>query len=124
MSTELQFREFLTQLKNFQAVDPELQAQRELENNNNPSILQFRHDLAQGQEAQQALQLFGDQFIKSEKKEEKGFLDKIASFFGIDEEEEDMFAGIRAYDELIPRANINGTLKEYELMQKAFSEVA
>ncbi len=105
----------------YQALNPELEALRKFEEENNPSIKKLQHDLSQSK----TVIVAGDQFVPNAKKEEKtGFLDRFASLFGKDsDEDDDTFAQISAYDELIPMAKINKTLKEYELMQKAFAEV-
>lgn len=122
MSTNVgQNNNFFGQINNLQATSPELEALRQHEEANNPSILKLRFDLSQSE----TVQATGDQFVSNTKKEEKhGVLNKLASLFGKDsDDDDDSFAQISAYNDLIPMAKINKTLKEYELMQKAFAEV-
>ncbi len=91
---------------------------------NNPALNQFRHDFQESQ-SQNVFQAFGDTFSREEKKADKreevtSFLgkvkDSILSFFE-DAEEQDPFYAIKAYNDLIPQANINATLKEFEMLQ-------
>jgi hypothetical protein len=126
-------REFFNQLKIYfesQKVEQEnteaLRKQIESENNNNPALNAFK--AAQTGASNGALSAaVGDQYKSKETKKEEDdnpiskLLAKVSDFLGLDEEEEEPFADLMAYSNLIPRANIPGTLKEYELMQKVFA---
>lgn len=137
MSTNVgQNNNFLGQINNLQSTNPELEALRQHEEANNPSILKFRYDLSKSE----SVHVAGDQFVLNTKKEEKQqrLFNKLASLFFSKESEDDddlvfskkseddddNYAQMSAYNDLIPMANINKTLKEHALMKKAFAEVS
>ena len=122
MNTQNNINQFLQLGGIREGISQEQKEFMQRESENNPSLLRFRHDIQEAQ-TQNVFQAFGDSFAKKDEKE-KGLLDNVLSFLGFGEEEENPFEGLTAYNDLIPRAKINATLKEYELMQKAFAEVA
>jgi hypothetical protein len=132
-------REFFNQLKSYfesQKVQEEnteaLKKQIESENNNNPALNAFRSAQTSGS----IYQAIGDGLVKSKETKDKEKEDygpvgnlilkgtaALAEIFGLDEEEEPN-SEILAYAHLIPRANIPGTLKEYELTAKEMGLIA
>jgi len=108
-------------------------------NEYNPSLEQYKTVMAtfspginydayastQMKNAKSINDLLNNKKTETSSKSEDGIIKKttawIASILGTEEVDDDPFADMMVYDEVIPGAGFGRTIKEYKMMQKALS---